>query len=54
MSKPDAVSEISFERTCVIMERSVLRWSSACRHDKESVKFKNQARGRMDVGFESI
>ena len=41
MSKPDALSDISLKRTSSIMGRSVLRWSSACRHDMESVKIKN-------------
>ena len=40
MSKPVAVSEFSSERICEIMGWSVLRWSSACRHDMESVKIK--------------
>ena len=38
---PEAVSEFSLERICAIMGWSVLRWSSARRHDMESVKIKN-------------
>ena len=41
MSKPDALSDISSKRTSSIMGRSVLRRSSACRHDMESVKIKH-------------
>ena len=41
MSKPDAFSDISFEMISSIMGWSNLRWSSACRHDMESVKIKN-------------
>ena len=41
MSKPDVLSDISLERTSSIMGWSVLRWSSACRHNMESVKIKN-------------
>ena len=41
MSKPDALSDISFEMISSIMGWSNLRWSSACRHDMESVKIKN-------------
>ena len=41
MSKSDAVSEFSLVRICAIMGWSVLRWSSACRHDMESVNIKN-------------
>ena len=48
MSKPDAVSDISLyierEGICAIMGWSVLRWSSACRHEMESVKITNPAR----------
>ena len=40
MSKSDAVS-FSLVRICAIMGWSVLRWSSACRHDMELVKIKN-------------
>ena len=38
MSKPDALSDVSFEMISSIMGWSILRWSSACRHDMESVK----------------
>ena len=41
MLKSDAVSEFSLTRICEIMERSVLRWLSAWRHDMESVKIIN-------------
>ena len=41
MSKSDAVRDFSLERSCAIMGWSVLRWSSACRHDMELVKIKN-------------
>ena len=41
MSKPDALSDISLEMISSIMGWSILRWSSACRHDMESVKIKN-------------
>ena len=36
MSKPDALSDVSSE-----MISSIMGWSSACRHDMESVKIKN-------------
>ena len=52
MSKPDAVSEFNSERICAIMGWSVLRWSSACRHDMEWVKIKNLSIGVFD-GFKS-
>ena len=41
MSKPDALSDVSLEMISSIMGWSILRWSSACRHDMESVKIKN-------------
>ena len=41
MSKSDVVSEFSLERICAIMGWSVLRWSSACRHDMESENIKH-------------
>ena len=40
MSKPDALSDVSLEMISSIMGWSILRWSSACRHDMESVKMK--------------
>ena len=33
MSKPDALSDVSLEMISSIMGWSILRWSSACRHD---------------------
>ena len=41
MSKPDALSDVSLEMISSIMGWSILRWSSACRHDMESVKIQN-------------
>ena len=41
MSKPDALSDVSLEMISSIMGWSILRWSSASRHDMESVKIKN-------------
>ena len=37
----DALSDVSLEMISSIMGWSILRWSSACRHDRESVKIKN-------------
>ena len=41
MSKPDALSDVSLEMISSIMGWWILRWSSACSHDMESVKIKN-------------
>ena len=41
MSKPNALSDVTLEMISSIMGWSILRWSSACRHDMESVKIKN-------------
>ena len=41
MSKPDALIDISLQMISSIMGWSILSWSSACRHDMESVKIKN-------------
>ena len=37
----EALSDISLQMISSIMGWSILRWSSACRHDMESVKIKN-------------
>ena len=41
MSKPNALIDVYLEMISSIMGWLILRWSSACRHDIESVKIKN-------------
>ena len=54
MSKPDALSDVSLERISSIMGWLILRWSSACRHDRESVKIKNYYIRHLYVSGEQV